>query len=43
MQVFMQPPTGKTITLDVEALALTDTLKATVQTNCGVHIDQVGS
>ena len=40
MQVFMKPPTGKTITFDVEALALTDTLKAKVQTNCGVHLDQ---
>ena len=40
MQVFMKPPTGKTITLDVEALALTDTLKAKVQTKCGVPLDQ---
>jgi large subunit ribosomal protein L40e len=35
-----EPPTGKTSTLDVEALALTDTLKAKVQTKCGVPLDQ---
>ena len=40
MQVFMKPPTGKTITLDVGALALTDTLKAKVLTKCGVLFDQ---
>ena len=40
MQVFMKPPTGKTITLDVGALALTDTLKAKVLTKRGVPVDQ---